>query len=89
MGIPSWLLLALIVGGVLANTLARAGAPGGTAGGAFVALLGGLLFSTIGARGVTGFDVVSLLLIFLIGPPLLLSVRRQLERTEPRPVARI
>lgn len=91
MGILSWLLLGLIVG-VLANLLARGRFPGGIlgtlAGGTFGAFLGGVLFSTIAGRGVSRFDLLSLL-VALIGALLLLTVLRRLGRTEPRPVARI
>jgi uncharacterized membrane protein YeaQ/YmgE (transglycosylase-associated protein family) len=90
MGIVSWLVLGLIVG-ALANTFVRGSFPGATlgmiVGGVAGAFLGGAIFSLIAGRGVTGFDLVSLVVAF-IGASLLLVLLRWVGHAEPRPTPR-
>ena len=78
MGILGWIVLGLIVG-ALANLLLPGRFPGGLlgtiVGGAVGAFLGGALFSAVTGRGITGFNLVSLLIAF-IGAALLLTLLR-------------
>ena len=86
MGIISWIVLGAIVG-FLVNWLVPGRFPGGLigtiVGGMAGAFLGGALFSLVAARGVTGFDVVSLLVAFA-GAALLLTVVRKAGYAQPR-----
>lgn len=90
MGIISWLLLGAIMG-FLANWLVPGKFPGGVlgtiAGGVAGAFLGGAVFSLIADRGVTGFDIVTLLIAF-IGAALLLTIVRKAGYAEPHPRSR-
>ena len=85
MGIPSWIVLGAIMG-FLVNWLVPGKFPGGVlgtvAGGIAGAFLGGAVFSLIASRGVSGFDVVSLLIAF-IGAALLLTIVRKAGDGQP------
>ena len=85
MSIIGWLLLGPIVG-VLANWLVPGRFPGGilgtVLGGAFGAFLGGALFSLVLDRGITGFDLGSLI-IALVGAAALLALLRLAGGAEP------
>ena len=86
MSIVSWIVLGTIIG-FLANWLVPGRFPGGilgtVAGGMAGAFLGGAIFSLVASRGVSGFDIVSLLLA-LVGAALLLAVVRKAGQAEPR-----
>jgi uncharacterized membrane protein YeaQ/YmgE (transglycosylase-associated protein family) len=86
MGIISWIVLGTIMG-FLANWLVPGKFPGGVlgtiAGGMAGAFLGGALFSLIASRGVSGFDVVSLLIAF-IGATFLITIVRKAGYAQPR-----
>jgi uncharacterized membrane protein YeaQ/YmgE (transglycosylase-associated protein family) len=85
MSIVGWLVLGLIVG-ILANWLTPGGFPGGIfgtiLGGAFGAFLGGALFSLLFDRGVSGFDLASLIIAF-VGAVMLLGLLLLAGRAEP------
>jgi uncharacterized membrane protein YeaQ/YmgE (transglycosylase-associated protein family) len=86
MGIISWIVLGTIMG-FLANWLVPVKFPGGVlgpiAGGVAGAFLGGAVFSLIASRGVSGFDILSLLIAF-IGAALLLTIVRKAGDAQPR-----
>jgi uncharacterized membrane protein YeaQ/YmgE (transglycosylase-associated protein family) len=85
MSIISWILLGTIMG-FLANWLVQGKFPGGVlgtiTGGVAGAFLGGAIFSLIANRGVSGFDIASLLIAF-VGAALLLTVVRKAGYAEP------
>ncbi len=84
MGLLGWIILGLIVG-ALTNWLAPERFPGdrlGTVlGGVAGAFLGGALFSLIADRGITGFDLTSLVIAF-VGAALLVTVLRMAGRAD-------
>ncbi len=86
MGVVSWIVVGVIVG-VLANWLVPGRFPGGLVGtivgGTAGAFLGGAVFSLVAERGVTGFDLLSLL-IAALGAGLLLTAVRKAGYAEPR-----
>jgi uncharacterized membrane protein YeaQ/YmgE (transglycosylase-associated protein family) len=85
MSIVSWLALGTLIG-VLANWILPGRFPGGLlgtiAGGTAGAFLGGAIFTLLAGRGVSGFDLVSML-IALVGAALLLAAVRKAAYTEP------
>jgi len=85
MSIVSWLALGALIG-VLANWVMPRRFPGGLlgtiAGGTAGAFLGGGIFTLLGGRGVSGFDLASQF-IALIGAGLLLAAVRKAAYTEP------
>jgi uncharacterized membrane protein YeaQ/YmgE (transglycosylase-associated protein family) len=85
MSIISWLALGTLIG-VLSNWILPGRFPGGLlgtiAGGTAGAFLGGAIFTLLAGRGVSGFDLVSLL-IALVGAGLLLAAVRKAAYTEP------
>ena len=85
MSIVGWLLMGLIAG-LLANWLVEGRFPGGIfgaiVGGAIGAFLGGAAFSLVLGRGITGFDLGSLLIAF-VGAGGLLTVLRLAGRADP------
>jgi uncharacterized membrane protein YeaQ/YmgE (transglycosylase-associated protein family) len=86
MGILSWLVLGAIVG-LLANALAPGRLPGGVpgtiVGGVVGAFLGGAGVALVTDRGITGFDIRSLVVAF-VGAATLLLALHQIGRAEPR-----
>lgn len=78
MGIIGWIVLGTLIG-LLANWLVPGRFPGGffgvIVGGTLGAVLGGLLFSVVADRGVTGFDLASLVIAF-VGAAFLLTLLR-------------
>jgi uncharacterized membrane protein YeaQ/YmgE (transglycosylase-associated protein family) len=85
MGIISWIVLGAIVG--LLTNLALSGrfpggVPGTILGGVAGAFLGGAVFSLIAGRGVTGFDLLSLLIAFA-GAAALLTIVRAAGEADP------
>ena len=86
MSIVSWIVLGTIVG-ILVNWLLPGKFPGGMvgtiAGGMAGASLGGAIFSLASNRGVSGFDVLSLL-IALVGAALLLLIVRKAGYAQAR-----
>jgi uncharacterized membrane protein YeaQ/YmgE (transglycosylase-associated protein family) len=76
MGIIGWIVLGTLVG-LLANWLVPGRFPGGffgtVVGGTLGALLGGLLFSSVADRGVSGFDLASVVIAF-VGAAFLLTL---------------
>lgn len=85
MSIVSWLALGTLVG-VLTNWARPGRCPGGLlgtiAGGTAGAFLGGAIFTLLVGGGVSGFDLVSLL-IALIGAGLVLAAVQKAAHTEP------
>ena len=63
MSVLAWMALGLIAGLVASNILSRSGQGSllDIALGIIGAVVGGFLFTTIGATGVTGFDLYSML----------------------------
>ena len=86
MAILSWVIMGALVG-LSANWLVASRFPGGivgtVVGGTLGAVLGGLIFSIVLGRGVTGFDVISLLIAFA-GAAVLLTLLRKAGHAEPR-----
>ena len=91
MSIVGWILIGAAAG-LLANRLVPGRFPGGVLGTLFGgmagAFIGGGVFSLIADRGVSGLDLISVLIAF-IGAVLLLTAIRKAEYAEPRPNERI
>jgi uncharacterized membrane protein YeaQ/YmgE (transglycosylase-associated protein family) len=85
MSIVSWLALGTLIG-VLTNHVVPGRFPGGLlgtiAGGTAGAFLGGAIFTLLAGRGVSGLDLMSLL-IALAGAGLLLAAVRKAAYSDP------
>ncbi|RKH44879.1 GlsB/YeaQ/YmgE family stress response membrane protein [Corallococcus sicarius] len=82
MGICSWLVLGGIAGwlaSIIKGTNARMGMLANIVAGIVGAMLGGWVFSFFGGRGVTGFNLYSLL-VATVGAVLLLSILQAIRK---------
>ncbi|RKH39339.1 GlsB/YeaQ/YmgE family stress response membrane protein [Corallococcus llansteffanensis] len=82
MGICSWLVLGGIAGwlaSIIKGTNARMGMLANIIAGIVGAMLGGWVFSFFGGRGVTGFNLYSLL-VATVGAVILLSILQAIRK---------
>lgn len=79
MGLIAWIVIGLIAGWLASKVIpSRLGVVGDTVVGMVGAVIGGLLFTMIGAIGTTGFSIWSVFVAF-IGAVILLVVIRAMN----------
>lgn len=82
MGIIAWIILGGLAGWIasmIAGTNANQGLLGNIVVGIIGAFIGGFLINLLGGKGVTGFDIWSLL-VAIMGATLLLFIVKQFKR---------